>query len=456
MVKSANSVSVQKFPDSGHPAWYSSTGARPNPNNANHRRYFLTNSSGSSSSLNTTGRWISSSDLEGYFRDDYLYLPAGTGANRVEYRFTLPEAGQYRVFGWWPAANTNADDTRYIVQHDSGDTVVAVNQKENGGQWNEIGQYGFNAGTNSVIISDQASSGRVIADGIRVTALDNPASVIQADFNAKTRVGPAPLEVTFESASTGDITSYQWNLGDGTTNSSRTFLTHTYTSPGTYAVSFTVNGPSGTSSRTKTDYIVVGSTEEPLRAEFSASNQQGNVPLVTNFSDMSSQNAESWAWDFDGDGQVDSTAQNPSHTYTAPGNYTVNLTVTGASGQSRTESKQNFVLARTLDVSLDNIDYPASHYKSKTIVFRRALEVPKEEMRYSRIYYEACNSGNYYLDTFNRGIVFYTVNISNALGFYNYLGAYLNGKSDREIWELIQSLDPVYDYYDFNKLPSQQ
>jgi hypothetical protein len=164
----------------------------------------------------------------------------------------------------------------------------------------------------------------------------------------------------------------------------------------------------------------------------------------------------SWAWDFDNNGTVDSTAQNPTRTYTTPGNYTVRLTVRTADGATSTETKSNFVLARLLDKSLDNVDYPLSHYRSKTIIYRKALEVPKEEMRYSRLFYEACNTGNYFLDTFNRGVVFYTVNLSNALGFYTYLKAYLDGKTDRQIWELMQSREPIYDYYDFNKLPSQQ
>ncbi|MDQ1253377.1 MAG: hypothetical protein QG646_2544 [Euryarchaeota archaeon] len=45
-----------------------------------------------------------------------------------------------------------------------------------------------------------------------------------------------------------------------------------------------------------------------------------------------SQNITSWNWDF-GDGIV-STEQNPMHTFPAPGNYTVNLTVSNENGRS--------------------------------------------------------------------------------------------------------------------------
>lgn len=54
-----------------------------------------------------------------------------------------------------------------------------------------------------------------------------------------------------------------------------------------------------------------------------------NEPLTVQFTDQSKGLITGWAWDFDGDGVTDSTQQNPTHTYTKPGTYTVKLTVTG-------------------------------------------------------------------------------------------------------------------------------
>jgi PKD repeat protein len=466
LLQSPNVGSIQRFPDSGRPAWYSADGSKPDPADPDHLQYFITNPETWSPSLHITGDWFSSLDLAGFFRDDYLYLPAGYGRNKVEYLFTTPKTGQYRILAWWPASLANTAGAKYIVNHDGGSSVVSVNQKEDGGQWNEIGVFPFQAGDYSVIISGQAGSGQVVADGIRVVALDNPPPVIQADFSAETRYGPAPLTVSFENASTGNITSYDWDFGDGKTDhvsatttysySSRTFKENTYTTPGTYTVRLTASGPDGTSTKIKTGYIIVGKGGAPLFAEFSGNNRQDNAPLKTTFSDMSSGQIVSWSWDFDDDGIVDSTDQNPSHTYLEPGNYTVSLTVADAVGHSATEKKTNFILARLFDYSLDNVNYPKNHYRSKTILFRKALEVPKSELRYSRLYYDGCNTGTYFLDTFNRGVVFYTVNNSSALGFTAYLKYYLMGKSDQVIWEQMQKRSAVYDYYDFNKLPSKQ
>lgn len=52
-------------------------------------------------------------------------------------------------------------------------------------------------------------------------------------------------------------------------------------------------------------------------------------PLTVQFNDTSLGLITSWAWDFDNDGKIDSTLQNPIYTYTKPGNYSVKLTVTG-------------------------------------------------------------------------------------------------------------------------------
>lgn len=64
-------------------------------------------------------------------------------------------------------------------------------------------------------------------------------------------------------------------------------------------------------------------------ADFTVSPGAGQAPLSVAFTDTSV-GATSWSWDF-GDGDT-STDQNPVHVYTFPGDYTVSLTATGASG----------------------------------------------------------------------------------------------------------------------------
>jgi PKD repeat protein len=68
-----------------------------------------------------------------------------------------------------------------------------------------------------------------------------------AAFTSDVTSGPAPLTVHFTDLSTGTITSYVWNFGDGGTSTERNPV-HTFTAAGTYTVALTVSGPGGSDS----------------------------------------------------------------------------------------------------------------------------------------------------------------------------------------------------------------
>jgi len=148
-----------------------------------------------------------------------------------------------------------------------------------------------------------------------------------SDFSATPSSGPAPLTVQFTSLATGEVSTGSWAFGDGSTSVQQS-PAHTYTTPGTYTVSLEVTGPGGSDIETKNDFIVV---TEPLPvASFSGSPLTGLAPLTVSFTDSSGGTTTSWAWTF-GDGGT-SSEQNPAHTYSSPGSYTVSLTASGPSG----------------------------------------------------------------------------------------------------------------------------
>ena len=159
--------------------------------------------------------------------------------------------------------------------------------------------------------------------------------------------GVAPLEVQFIDQSTGDVTGWEWDFqNDGIIDSTEQNPTHTYGTPGTYTVKLIVTGPAGSSSTTKMDYITV---KYPVPvAEFTVDNTTGDVPLTVQFTDQST-NATSWEWDFQNDGLVDSTEQNPTYTYDTVGTYTVKLTVSNPDGSDE-EIKTDYITVRALFV----------------------------------------------------------------------------------------------------------
>jgi parallel beta-helix repeat protein len=171
------------------------------------------------------------------------------------------------------------------------------------------------------------------------------ANFLFADFTGTPTVGNVPLTVEFTDASGGAIiTSWSWNFGAGASPATaNTQGPHsvTYSTVGLKTVSLTVTGLGGSDNETKVDYINV-LPPVPV-AGFSATPRSGvAAPLTVQFTDESTGIVTSWEWDFDNNGTVDSTEQNPSCTYTGTGRYTVKLTVTGPGG-SDDEIKTGYI-----------------------------------------------------------------------------------------------------------------
>ncbi len=171
-------------------------------------------------------------------------------------------------------------------------------------------------------------------------------TVLVAGFSATPTTGTAPLSVQFTDTSINAV-STSWNFGDGAV-SADTNPTHVYTEAGTYTVTLTATGESGSDTETKNGYITVVSGGIPVPsapvAAFTADVTSGQASLIVQFTDASTNSPESWAWNF-GDG-ASSTAQHPQHTYTEPGTYTVTLTATNADGTD-TETKTGYISVST-------------------------------------------------------------------------------------------------------------
>jgi PKD repeat protein len=97
-----------------------------------------------------------------------------------------------------------------------------------------------------------------------------------------------------------------------------------------------------------------------LQAEFDAFETMGSAPLTVAFTDFSIAPSETeivgWSWDF-GDGSV-SSEQNPSHTYSDTGSYTVTLTITDSLGNQTSETKENLI-------NVDYVSLPAAEFTAE-------------------------------------------------------------------------------------------
>ncbi|MFW5691574.1 MAG: PKD domain-containing protein, partial [Chloroflexota bacterium] len=174
-----------------------------------------------------------------------------------------------------------------------------------------------------------------------------PPGVI-VDFAANPQSGEAPLIVTFTNQSTGPIVSYEWDFnGDGVTDSSDINpAPYTYTIAGEFRAALTATTEDGQRYTSRT-MIYVDPPIEPL-AIFEVNPDFGMAPLTANFENLSEGYITAYAWDFDGDGVTDSTAETPPpYTFTEPGEYAITLTVSGPGGTSDPEVM--YVVVESLD-----------------------------------------------------------------------------------------------------------
>jgi gliding motility-associated-like protein len=119
------------------------------------------------------------------------------------------------------------------------------------------------------------------------------------------------------------ISVWEWDFGDGNTDTAKT-VSHSYSTPGTYAISLIVIDLHNCPSKPKIEDVVVIPFPSP---SFTASPVfKCAPPLNVNFTNTSVfVGTTTYTWHF-GDGS-NSTQANPSHTYTASGSYNVTLIV---------------------------------------------------------------------------------------------------------------------------------
>jgi hypothetical protein len=92
----------------------------------------------------------------------------------------------------------------------------------------------------------------LLNDRVQVFALVPPG----AGFSGAPTKGSAPLTVQFTDTSSGPVTSYAWDFGDGETSISQNPV-HTYLKSGKYTVTLTASNSAGSTMLAKKNYITV-------------------------------------------------------------------------------------------------------------------------------------------------------------------------------------------------------
>jgi PKD repeat protein len=169
----------------------------------------------------------------------------------------------------WTASTDNVGVTNYRVERCQGAGCANYAQVA-APAGTSYGDTGLTAGTSySYRVRASDAAGNLSGYSAVATATTTTGtSPLAADFSASRTVGSAPMAVAFTNASTGVISSYTWNFGDGTSSNAKN-PSHIYAKPGAYSVSLTVFGTGGEKTTTKSGLVKVG-IDNDLAFDFGA------------------------------------------------------------------------------------------------------------------------------------------------------------------------------------------
>lgn len=82
--------------------------------------------------------------------------------------FSPTASASYELSMWWTEWPSRSTSVPVDIEHSGGTTRVYINQQQNGGRWNSLGQYFFEAGTSyNVTVTAQPSPSSTCADAVR-------------------------------------------------------------------------------------------------------------------------------------------------------------------------------------------------------------------------------------------------------------------------------------------------
>ncbi|MCP3866782.1 MAG: PKD domain-containing protein [Gammaproteobacteria bacterium] len=201
--------------------------------------------------------------------------------------------------------------------------------------------------TVSLTVTDNALQTHTATTTVSTSAQALPSAVpggpYSVDESAASSGGWAASVNGAASSDDSGICDYVWDFGDGNT-ADGSAQTHTYNAAGTYTVTLTVRDNALQSHSATTTYTVTANDlpiADPAGPYSVDENQAQNGQWTAVFDGTGSTDdfgIWSYGWDF-GDGNS-GTGATPTHVYSAPGTYTVALTVTDNGRQVNTAQTQ--------------------------------------------------------------------------------------------------------------------
>lgn len=113
------------------------------------------------------GSWATGSSSPDKYGADYRYHSTAAVSEPATFTANITAGGR-NVYAWWPQGGNRSTTAPYMITHSGGTTTVNKNQQVNGGSWQSLGNFNFNAGNNNVKLSCWTGTGFiVVADAVK-------------------------------------------------------------------------------------------------------------------------------------------------------------------------------------------------------------------------------------------------------------------------------------------------
>ena len=171
--------------------------------------------------------WLGSSE-SGAYHGDFRYHGPGAGQNTATWTFAdLDPNATYQVYATWSAQSNRTTDAPYtILDNATSLGTVRINQQFapdnatfDGQSWQSLGTYQLSSGQLTVSLSDDVSSGYVVADAIHIVevpAVITPPAVVDNADAAYAEQGSGWLGWRDSAAYQGDFRYHAPGTGQNT------------------------------------------------------------------------------------------------------------------------------------------------------------------------------------------------------------------------------------------------
>jgi PGF-pre-PGF domain-containing protein len=257
----------------------------------------------------------------------YLYDLKTHNETKIGSVYSSPSIYGTKVVWFQPNANNGYDIKKYDISTQETSTLTTTNSSISESELDIYGNTIVWAGSGSIYMYDIASN--------KITPINSSGNAFQpaiyGNLVAYTVGNP-------EEGGSKDIYLYEISTARTTriTNSSLAFAPSIYGDKIVYADCR--NSPDTEEIRDIYLYDLSNSSSN-LAADFMSNVDPEDSPLSVSFTDISTGSPNTWYWDF-GDG-ITSGEQNPTHTFSFAGNYTICLTVSNADGIDSTLVRMN-------------------------------------------------------------------------------------------------------------------